>query len=76
MEQPSKGAVHEITPEIITILKDNPDIQELWDNLTPLARNERICRTTIPKKQATKDKRLARLCEDIRAGHKRPCCRP
>jgi uncharacterized protein YdeI (YjbR/CyaY-like superfamily) len=54
----------------------NKDVLEKWNKLTPLARNEWICYVTIPKKKETRDNHLVRLCEDIEAGEKRPCCWP
>jgi uncharacterized protein YdeI (YjbR/CyaY-like superfamily) len=47
-----------------------------WKNLTDLARNEWICWMTSAKQEATRDKRFARLCEEVAAGKRRPCCWP
>ena len=69
-------SLHELTADIKKTLINNPDVLELWNNLTPLARNERICRVTIPKQEETRQKHVIRLVDDIRDGKKRPCCRP
>jgi uncharacterized protein YdeI (YjbR/CyaY-like superfamily) len=70
------GVVHEVPKDITDMLITHPDVLEKWNNLTPLARNERICWTTIVKKQETREKHILRLCEDLRDSKKRPCCRP
>ena len=54
----------------------HPEVLEKWNNLTPLARNEWICWVTIVKKPETRIQHLDRLCEDLKAGKKRPCCWP
>lgn len=70
------GFLHEITEDIQIALNDNPKALELWNNLTPLARNEWICRVTIVKKEETRKEHIVRLIEDVAEGKKRPCCRP
>lgn len=59
------GVVHDIPDDLSNILLANPEILERWNALTPLARNERICRVTIVKKQETRDEHLVRLGEDL-----------
>ncbi|QIK97205.1 YdeI/OmpD-associated family protein [Sphingomonas sp. HDW15A] len=58
------------------ILDGSPALNARWADLTDLARNEWICWMTLPKKQETRDKHLARLQEDVLAGKRRPCCWP
>ncbi len=70
------GVVHEVPDDLWDVLTTNQDVLEKWNSLTPLARNEWICRITIVKKQVTREKHLIRFCEDIREWKKRPCCRP
>lgn len=70
------GVVHLVPKDLRILLQANFDILELWNNLTPLARNEWICWVTIVKKAETREKHLTRLCEDLRKGKKRPCCWP
>jgi uncharacterized protein YdeI (YjbR/CyaY-like superfamily) len=61
------GVVHEIPDDIRDILLANSDLVTLWNGLTPLMRNERICRVTIVKKQETRAEHLVRLTEDLLA---------
>lgn len=70
------GVVHEIPKELEDLLLSDEHLLVLRNDLTPLARNERICYTIMPKKEETKEKRRVRLHEDILHGKKRPCCRP
>ena len=70
------GVVHDVPKDIKETLLANPDLLETWNGLTPLARNEWICWTTIVKKEETRQKHLVRLCEDLRKGKRRPCCWP
>lgn len=70
------GHIHQVTPDIEAILKNNFSLLEKRNGLTELARNERICRATMPKKEETRQKHLVRLSDDILGGKKRPCCRP
>ncbi len=67
---------HRIPSDLNTVFKKYKDVQLLWNNLTPLARNEWICWVTIVKKKETREEHLIRLCEDLRSGKRRPCCWP
>lgn len=68
--------LHEMPDDIQKILDSNPDVKEKWDTLTKLTKNEWICWVTIVKKPETRIEHLKRLCEDLRAGERRPCCWP
>jgi uncharacterized protein YdeI (YjbR/CyaY-like superfamily) len=70
------GVVHKVPADIRAVLTKNSDLLLKWNGLTPLARNEWICWTTIVKKEVTRKKHLTRLSEDILNGKKRPCCWP
>ncbi|WP_240913736.1 YdeI/OmpD-associated family protein [Sphingomonas sp. HDW15A] len=67
---------HEMPDSLRAILDGSPALNARWADLTDLARNEWICWMTLPKKQETRDKHLARLQEDVLAGKRRPCCWP
>ncbi len=47
---------------------------QLWESLTPLARNEWICWVTFVKKEETKKEHIKRLREELKQGKRRPCC--
>lgn len=70
------GVVHELPDDMSTAIMADEKIAETWNALTPLARNEWICWTTIVKKEETRQEHIARLLEDLKKGKKRPCCWP
>jgi uncharacterized protein YdeI (YjbR/CyaY-like superfamily) len=76
MRKVSTGTNHRVPQDLRKVLESNTDLLELWNNLTPLARNEWICYITIVKKKETRNDHLKRLGEDMRKGKKRPCCWP
>jgi hypothetical protein len=57
-------------------LLSHKGLLEKWNKLTPLARNEWICWTTIVKQPETRKQHIERLCIEIPEGKKRPCCWP
>lgn len=67
---------HKTPSDILSLLKSDKALLELWENLTPLARNEWICFVTVVKKKETRAEHLNRLVEDLKKGKKRPCCWP
>jgi uncharacterized protein YdeI (YjbR/CyaY-like superfamily) len=71
----SAGVLHEL-PDFIknTILEKN--IHETWESLTPIQRNEYICWVTMAKQEATKEKRLRIMVENLSGGKRNPCCWP
>lgn len=68
--------MHKITTDISQALEDNLKVKEKWGSLTELARNEWICWVTIVKKAETREAHIKRMCEDLLAGKRRPCCWP
>lgn len=72
----STGTLHKIPKDLEAALALAPDVLEIWQGLTPLARNEWICYVTIVKKPETRQAHIKRLQEDLLSGQKRPCCWP
>lgn len=72
----ASGVVHKVPNDIKNILSSNSDVLKKWNNLTPLARNEWICWTTIVKKSETRKEHVERLRADLLKGKRRPCCWP
>jgi hypothetical protein len=70
------GFIHKTPSDLNTILKSNKKILELWQKLTPLARNEWVCWVTIVKKPETRADHIKRLCIELQSGKRRPCCWP
>jgi uncharacterized protein YdeI (YjbR/CyaY-like superfamily) len=76
MKTIAQGVVHRVPVDLKDLLLQNPKILEIWNTLTPLARNEWICYVTIVKKAETRHAHLKRLLEDLQKGKKQPCCWP
>ena len=70
------GVVHTVPADMRAALLADPRLVEAWNDLTPLARNEWICWTTIVKKKETRAEHVVRLREDLLKGKRRPCCWP
>ncbi len=69
-----QGTVHEAPDDFQTAVQADPKVLELWANLTPLGRNEFICWVDDAKQPTTRQRRIARACDEILEGKKRPCC--
>ena len=67
---------HDTPDELSAVLSANAALEEKWNGLTPLGRNEWICWMTSPKTEETRRKHLARLQEEVLAGKRRACCWP
>jgi uncharacterized protein YdeI (YjbR/CyaY-like superfamily) len=76
VKQVAEGTVHEVPADLRKALLSKPGIAEKWNDLTPLARNEWICWTTIVKKAETRKEHIERLCSELLEGKRRPCCWP
>jgi len=70
----SGGTAHTLPADMKAVLTADPELLEIWEDLTPLARNEWICWTISVKKPETRQKHLDRLQSDMKSGHRRPCC--
>ena len=70
------GVVHDVPADLSDTLLSKHHVLEIWNNLTPLARNEWICWITIVKKPETRREHIDRLCVDLLQGKRRPCCWP
>lgn len=68
------GSVHQIPKDMKEVFVASKKLYEIWNNLTPIARNEWICWTISVKKQETREKHINIMCENLAKGKKRPCC--
>ncbi len=71
-----KGVVHTVPKDLKEVLLSRKGLLEKWNKLTPLARNEWICWTTIVKQPETRKQHIERLSAEILEDKKRPCCWP
>jgi hypothetical protein len=57
-----------------TALADAPDISELWKDITPMARWERVRWINATKNPETRKRRVEVGISKLRSGKRRPCC--
>ena len=72
----SSGIVHEIPEDLRSVLTCSEELLNIWEKLSPIARNEWICWIESAKKIDTRVSRIKRLTNDLLQGKKRPCCWP
>jgi uncharacterized protein YdeI (YjbR/CyaY-like superfamily) len=72
----SASALHPIPSDVRRALLASPSARAAWEDITPLARNEWICWVTSVKKPETRRQHVERLCAQLSAGDRRPCCWP
>lgn len=70
----SGGLVHEMPDDLHTALTQKSGITSLWEDLTPIGRNEFICWIEDAKQDKTRARRIKRTVEELLEGQKRPCC--
>tara|TARA_R110002049_G_C9145348_1_gene559902 strand:- start:1650 stop:1961 length:312 start_codon:yes stop_codon:yes gene_type:complete len=68
------GTVHEAAEDLQAALQSDSKILTLWENLTPLGRNEFICWVEDAKQATTRQRRIARACDELLEGKRWPCC--
>lgn len=68
------GVVHRLPQDLRQALAADSKALGLWEGLTPLARNEWICWAISVKKPETRQQHIERLCSELKAGLRRPCC--
>jgi hypothetical protein len=68
------GVVHKVPDDLKHALTSDSKSLEIWEDLTPLARNEWICWVTLVKKEETRAHHIKRLVNEIKEGKRRPCC--
>ena len=70
----STGTVHKIPADLQKALTTNPGLSAVWEDITPLARNEWICWVTSGKKSETRGIRIEKALSKLKGGMRRPCC--
>jgi hypothetical protein len=70
----SGGTVHKMPMDLSKALIADPKVLALWEDITPLARNEYICWVENAKQIETRSRRIKRTCEELLEGKRRPCC--
>ncbi len=70
------GMVHKVPADLQKVLVSSVELQETWNDLKPLARNEWICWITSVKKPETRRHHIERACAELIEVKRRPCCWP
>ncbi|HTK33630.1 MAG TPA: YdeI/OmpD-associated family protein [Candidatus Paceibacterota bacterium] len=73
-EKISSGTVHNLPADVRNDIIAAPKVREVWEDITPLARNEWICWIESAKKSETRERRMRIMRENLVAGKRRPCC--
>jgi len=66
--------LHRAPTDIRKILASKKEVKAVWEDITPLARNEWVCWVESAKKLETRERRIRIMCENLLAGKRRPCC--
>lgn len=70
------SVLHELPLDFQKALVASPGAAAVWNDITPLARNEWICWVTSGKKAETRDVRICKGISKLEGGMRRPCCWP
>ncbi len=70
----SAGALHKLPDDVKKMILSDPKIHKLWEDITPLARNEWICWMTSGAMAETRTKRIKVGKDKMQKGERRPCC--
>ncbi|MDE2071489.1 MAG: YdeI/OmpD-associated family protein, partial [Patescibacteria group bacterium] len=68
------GTVHTMPADFKKAIVSEPKVFALWQDITPLARNEWICWVTSGKLAETRDIRIKKGVSKMKGGMRRPCC--
>ncbi len=66
--------MHNLPVDLKNALVADKKALSLWEDITPLARNEWICWTIAPKKSETRADHVKRTISELKDGMRRPCC--
>jgi hypothetical protein len=69
------GTVHDKIPaDLEKAILSSKAVLSLWEDITPLARNEWICWIENAKKDETRKRRVEVGISKMKSGMRRPCC--
>lgn len=70
----SEGVVHKLPADLKKALLADKAALALWEDITPLSRNEWICWVEYVKKEETRKEHVGRVVSELKEGMRRPCC--
>jgi len=68
------GVVHELPADMRKAIQADKKMTEVWEDISPLARNEWICWTITCAKPETRAKHIVVMRDKMHKGERRPCC--
>jgi uncharacterized protein YdeI (YjbR/CyaY-like superfamily) len=74
MVQVSSEIPHTLPADLKKAIASSQAALRVWENITPLAKNEWICWVTSGKKAETRDIRIEKAISKMKGGMRRPCC--
>jgi len=70
----SDGTVHDLPTDLRKALTADRKALLVWEDITPLARNEWICWTISLKTSEKRKEHVDRVVSELKEGMRRPCC--
>jgi uncharacterized protein YdeI (YjbR/CyaY-like superfamily) len=70
----ASGTIHKLPPDVREALAASSAARAVWEDITPLARNEWICWITSGAKAETRGIRIKKALSKLKSGMRRPCC--
>jgi uncharacterized protein YdeI (YjbR/CyaY-like superfamily) len=70
----ASSTVHKLPADLRKALASSSGAKAVWEDITPLARNEWICWVTSGKKLETRGIRIEKALSKLKGGMRRPCC--
>lgn len=70
----SSGTIHKLPPDMRTAILADKKMLAMWEDITPLARNEWICWTITCARAETRAKHIVVMKDKMHKGERRPCC--
>ncbi|MBP7857491.1 MAG: YdeI/OmpD-associated family protein [Candidatus Saccharimonadales bacterium] len=68
------GVAHKLPDDFRAAIATDQKMLTMWQDITPLARNEWICWVLDAKKPETRARRIAVGRSKMQSGMRRPCC--
>jgi len=68
------GVAHKVPVDLRDALTSDLKALAVWNDITPLARNEWICWIIFVKKDETRKEHIKRTIKELKEGMRRPCC--
>ncbi len=68
------GTVHKMPTDFKKAILSSKKVSDVWQDITPLARNEWICWVEEAKKAETRERRIKVGLSKMNGGMRRPCC--